>query len=67
MPCRAKYDGDFVGRHEQFNFNNPNEWPNWIKRFERFRKASELKSKKEEEQVNALIYILGEKAEDSLI
>ncbi|UYV66480.1 hypothetical protein LAZ67_4001837 [Cordylochernes scorpioides] len=52
---------------EQFNFNNPNEWPNWIKRFERFRKASELKSKKEEEQVNALIYILGEKAEDALI
>ncbi|UYV83430.1 K02A2.6-like [Cordylochernes scorpioides] len=35
---------------EQFNFNNPNEWPNWIKRFERFRKASELKLKKEEEQ-----------------
>ncbi|UYV63703.1 K02A2.6-like [Cordylochernes scorpioides] len=30
-------------------------------------KASELKSKKEEEQVNALIYILGEKAEDALI
>ncbi|UYV76763.1 K02A2.6-like [Cordylochernes scorpioides] len=26
---------------EQFNFNNPNEWPNWIKRFERFRKKSE--------------------------
>ncbi|UYV63772.1 K02A2.6-like, partial [Cordylochernes scorpioides] len=32
-----------------------------------YRKASELKSKKEEEQVNALIYILGEKAEDALI
>ncbi|UYV75118.1 K02A2.6-like [Cordylochernes scorpioides] len=29
--------------------------------------TSELKSKKEEEQVNALIYILGEKAEDALI
>ncbi|UYV78016.1 hypothetical protein LAZ67_15003200 [Cordylochernes scorpioides] len=54
-------------KNEQFNFNNPNEWPNWIKRFERFRKASELKSKKEEEQVNALIYILGEKTEDALI
>ncbi|UYV73824.1 K02A2.6-like [Cordylochernes scorpioides] len=35
---------------EQFNFNNPNEWPNWIERFELFRKASELKSKKKEEQ-----------------
>ncbi|UYV75738.1 hypothetical protein LAZ67_13001174 [Cordylochernes scorpioides] len=58
--------GDWMSR-TQFNFNNPNEWPNWIKRFKRFRKASELKSKKEEEQVNALIYILGEKAEDSLI
>ncbi|UYV84695.1 hypothetical protein LAZ67_X003121 [Cordylochernes scorpioides] len=54
---------------ENLSGDIPNNIPkfhgDWI--FERFRKASELKSKKEEKQVNALIYILGEKAEDALI
>ncbi|UYV70501.1 K02A2.6-like [Cordylochernes scorpioides] len=52
---------------EGFNFGKPNEWPIWFKRFQRYRIASELSEKSENEQVNALIYIMGDKAEEILI
>ncbi|UYV77068.1 SDK2, partial [Cordylochernes scorpioides] len=52
---------------EGFNFGKPNEWPIWFKRFQRYRIASELSEKSESEQVNALIYIMGDKAEEILI
>ena len=50
----------------QFNFNHPEEWPKWARRFERFRKASGLTNKDEEAQVNTLIYTMGDDAEDIL-
>ena len=50
---------------ESFNFMQ-DEWPKWVRRFERFRQGSGLKSKSEEHQVNALIYIMGDKADDIL-
>ena len=49
---------------EAFNFSHSTEWTKWIRRFERFRAASELEEKGEEVQVNTLIYTLGEKADD---
>ena len=51
---------------EKFNFPNPEEWPKWIKRFGRFRQVSGLDKKSEEEQVCALLYSMGDKAEDIL-
>ncbi|UYV79821.1 hypothetical protein LAZ67_18000795 [Cordylochernes scorpioides] len=56
-----------VAAPEGFNFGKPNEWPIWFKRFQRYRIASELSEKSESEQVNALIYIMGDKAEEILI
>ncbi|UYV71882.1 hypothetical protein LAZ67_9000867 [Cordylochernes scorpioides] len=56
-----------VAAPEGFNFGKPNEWPIWFKRFQRYRIASELSEKSENEQVNALIYIMGDKAEEILI
>ena len=47
-----------------FNFSQPEEWTKWIKRFERFRQASELGKKAGERQVNTLLYTMGEGAED---
>ena len=47
-----------------FNFSQPEEWTKWIKRFERFRQASELGKKAGERQVNTLLYTMGERAED---
>lgn len=47
----------------KFNFQ-ADEWPKWSRRFERYRIASGLKCKNESEQVNMLIYIMGEKADD---
>ncbi|UYV72586.1 hypothetical protein LAZ67_9003863 [Cordylochernes scorpioides] len=48
-------------------FCKPNEWPIWFKRFQRYRIASGLSEKSENEQVNALVYIIGDKAEEILI
>ena len=49
-----------------FNFSQPQEWPKWIRRFERFRIAAELAAKDEEAQVNMLIYTMGDEADDIL-
>ena len=51
---------------EKFDFAKPEEWSRWIRRFERFRQASDLASKTEEVQVSTLVYSLGDKAEDIL-
>ena len=49
---------------EKFNFSRPEEWTKWIRRFERFRQASGLSEKSEENQVNTLVYSMGDKADD---
>ncbi|KAL5491281.1 hypothetical protein EMCRGX_G016538 [Ephydatia muelleri] len=51
---------------ECFDFGKPGDWPSWVRRFERFREALGLKEKEEEAQVSALIYMMGDKAEDIL-
>ena len=51
---------------EQFNFNQPDEWPKWIHRFECFRDASGLSEKDEVHQVNTLVYCMGDAADDIL-
>lgn len=43
----------------------PAEWTKWKRRFERFRVSSGMQqSQSQDEQVNSLIYIMGEQAED---
>ena len=56
-----------VSAPENFNFAHPDDWPKWIRRFERYRLASGLSSKSEEMQVNALIYYMGDQADDILL
>ena len=41
-----------------------NEWPKWIRRFERYRLASGLDGKPDAMQVNALMYAMGDEADD---
>ncbi|CAB3990219.1 Hypothetical predicted protein [Paramuricea clavata] len=47
----------------KFSFKS-SEWTRWIRRFERFRIAPELDKKEEAKQVNALIYTMGDEADD---
>ncbi|KAM9838450.1 uncharacterized protein ACBR49_017166 [Aulostomus maculatus] len=47
-----------------FDVTQPEEWPRWIERFERFRVASGLDSRADEEQVRTLVLALGAAAED---
>ena len=49
-----------------FNFANPEEWSNWIRRFERFRQASGLSEKSLVNQVNTLIYTMEDLADNIL-
>ena len=55
-----------VATPEPFCFTRPEEWPKWVRRFERFRIASGLASRGEEVQVNTLIYSMGDQADDVL-
>ena len=50
---------------EKFSFK-PEEWPKLIRRFERFRVASELNKKPENTQISTLIYSMGDEADDIL-
>lgn len=43
------------------------DWPKWIERFDRFRVVSGLETQADENQVNTLIYTMGEEAEDILV
>ena len=63
MAATATYQ---VQPPEGFNFSRPEEWQKWIRRFERFRIVSGLSEKTGETQVNALVYAMGEEAEDIL-
>ena len=47
---------------EKFIFSQPDEWPKWIRRFERFWVASGFKAKSKETQVNTLVYSMGTEA-----
>lgn len=51
---------------ESFDFSKPQEWDKWIRKFERFRLASNLNASSEENQVNTLIYCMGDEADDIL-
>ena len=46
------------------NFKNPEEWPKWIRRFERYRISIELNEKDEVLQINTMIYCMGDEADD---
>ena len=51
---------------QSFNFAQPDKWPRWIRRFEQFQEASGLKSKESANQVNTLMYCMGDEADDIL-
>ena len=49
---------------EKFDFDHPQTWPVWIQWFEWFRTASKLSAEDEQNQINSLIYTMGEQAEE---
>ena len=65
-PIHAPMANFRVPPPEPFDFSTPDEWPKWLRRFQRFRMASGLASEEEETQVNTMIYCMGDKADDIL-
>ena len=53
-----------IATPESFSFAHPEDWPKWIRRFERFRQASGLATKSEASQVNTLVYTMGDEEDD---
>lgn len=51
---------------EPFDFAKPQEWEKWIRRFERFRMASNLNGSTDANQVTTLVYCMGDEADDVL-
>ena len=51
---------------EAFNFKQPDEWPNWRRRFEQYGVASGLSEEGELRQVSASLYCMGKEARDVL-
>ena len=49
---------------KSFDFSKFEEWPRWVKRFERYRVISGLSKQEGALQVNALLYALGGESED---
>ena len=52
---------------ELFNFDKPEEWPKWIRRYGRYRIASGLDKKSETIQVNSLLYTMGDNTADIMM
>lgn len=51
---------------ENFNFNNPSEWPDWKQRFSRYRTATKLDKDDATVQISSLVYAMGREAEHIL-
>ena len=49
--------------HNNFNFQNHSEWPEWKNWFARFRLASKLNKEENQVQISSLIYAMGQMAE----
>ena len=49
-----------------FDFKRPDKWPRWKRRFGQYRCASGLDKEDEPRQASALLYCMGESAEDVL-
>ncbi|ROI15591.1 hypothetical protein DPX16_2538 [Anabarilius grahami] len=63
----AKASATFsINPPESFDFSKPQDWEKWIRRFESFRVASDLDKSSDANQVNTLIYCMGDEADDVL-
>ncbi len=51
---------------EAFDFSHPEKWPEWRRRFERYRIATKLNKETAEIQINTLVYTMGEDADNIL-
>ena len=52
---------------ESFSFKHSEEWPKWMRRFERYHLTSGLNKMSSEVQVSALIYSMRVQADDILL
>lgn len=51
----------------EFQFEKPEAWLLWLKRFERYISVANLKDRSEKEKIDLLLYTMGEKAEEILV
>lgn len=52
---------------QQFDFTHPETWPEWSRRYQRYRNLNKLQAESEQYQIDNLVYIMGDTAEDILL
>ena len=62
-----RYSAPKLNPPDKFDFTDPGQWSRWRARWRRYREASGLHTRPEKEQINTLIYAMGEQAEDVLL
>ena len=55
-----------ISSPQSFNFAQPDKWPKWIRRFQRFQESSKLRAMEQATQVNTQVYCMGDEADDIL-
>ncbi|CAG7732090.1 unnamed protein product [Allacma fusca] len=55
---------ELVRTPEGFTFTTPAEWPNWIRRFERFAMAAGMDPAEETKKINMMVYLMGDPADN---
>ncbi|XP_050516072.1 uncharacterized protein LOC126890941 [Diabrotica virgifera virgifera] len=56
-----------VNPPEKFTFSQPNMWPQWRKRFQRFMSVSGQDQKPEKDKIDILMYIMGDESEEIVL
>lgn len=51
----------------EFNFSQPQQWPQWRKRFERYMSVSGFGKKSDKEKLDMLVYLMGNETEEILL
>jgi hypothetical protein len=49
---------------EKFDFSEPRKWDTWCSNFERYRNASGLKERPQQEQIDTFVYCMGAEANE---
>jgi|GEM_PF-4806072 len=66
-PPVVRYRPPPLSMPDAFDFSDPGKWGRWSARWRRYRDASGLKNQPEGDQINSLLYILGDQAEDIML
>lgn len=64
---KPAYQHPLISTPDKFDFDEPDLWSKWSVRWKRYRDTSGLMNEPDNLQINSLLYMLGERAEDIIV